>query len=252
MLLLNSDKMYAKDIFNIIDELVPKKLALKDDSIGYFGKNFENYDVKSIKMMMDLLPEYDLKFTNDTLIIAHHPPLFLPKTPTYVVHSNWDVIKGGANDALASYLGLKPVSPFDRKTNIGRICSSHISLNEFLDRVCLKFGPENVRLVSSDKPNKILKKIALISGFGLSNKEYIKLANNISVDAFLSGDLNHSNAILAKKLELNIIDVPHHITEIPGLIRLGELIKNNEEIDIPIEVIDTGIPWKNVSTDINF
>ena len=189
MLLLNSDKMYAKDIFNIIDELVPKKLALKDDSIGYFGKNFENYDVKSIKMMMDLLPEYDLKFTKDTLIIAHHPPLFLPKTPTYVVHSNWDVIKGGANDALASYLGLKPVSPFDRKTNIGRICSSHISLNEFLDRVCLKFGPENVRLVSSDKPNKILKKIALISGFGLSNKEYIKLANNISVDAFLSGDL---------------------------------------------------------------
>ena len=172
MLLLNSDKMYAKDIFNIIDELVPKKLALKDDSIGYFGKNFENYDVKSIKMMMDLLPEYDLKFTKDTLIIAHHPPLFLPKTPTYVVHSNWDVIKGGANDALASYLGLKPVSPFDRKTNIGRICSSHISLNEFLDRVCLKFGPENVRLVSSDKPNKILKKIALISGFGLSNKEY--------------------------------------------------------------------------------
>ena len=133
----------------------------------------------------------------------------------------------------------------------------------------MKFGPENVRLVSSDKPNKILKKIALISGFGLSNKEYIKLANNIlkevvfkgtpfklanniSVDAFLSGDLNHSNAILAKKLELNIIDVPHHITEIPGLIRLGELIKNNEEIDIPIEVIDTGIPWKNVSTDINF
>lgn len=243
--------MYAKDIFNIIDDLVPKKLALKEDNIGYFGKNFENYDVKSIKIMMDLLPEYDLKSKKDDLIISHHPPLFLPKTPTYVVHSNWDVIKGGANDALANYLGLKPISSFDKKTNIGRICSSNISLNKFLETVCLKFGPENVRLVSDGEANKILKKIAIVSGFGLSNKEFIKIAKNRSVDVFLSGDLNHSNAILAKKLEVNLIDVPHHIIEIPGLIALGELIKNNEEINIPIEVIDTGIPWKCISKEFS-
>ena len=244
--------MYAKDIFNIIDELVPKKLALENDSIGYFGKTFENYDVKSIKIMMDLLPEYDLKFSSDDLIIAHHPPLFLPKTPTYVVHSNWDAIEGGANDALASYLGLKPVSSFNQETNIGRVCSSYRSLDKFLQTVCLKFGPENVRLVSSDDPNKILKKIALISGYGLSNKEFIKLAKNRSVDALLSGDLNHSNAILAKKLGVNLIDVSHHILEIPGLIALAELIRNHEEINVPIEVIDTGIPWKYISTEFKF
>ena len=209
--------MFANDIFNVIDELVPRKYALKNDNIGYFSKNYENLDIKNINVLMDLLPEDDLKFEEGELVISHHPPLFMPKTPTYVVHS--------------------------------RICSSTKTLDQFLAFVCYKFGPENVRLVNDGDFDKMLRKIAIVSGFGLSNKEFIKLAKDRSVDAFVSGDLNHSNAILAKKLGVTLIDVSHHIIELPGLFALTQMLKNNHEIDVPVEMIDTGVPWKYISAD---
>ena len=159
--------MFANDIFNIIDELVPRRYALKNDNVGYYSKTYENLDIKNIKVLMDLLPEDDLKCDAGDLIISHHPPLFMPKTPTYVVHSNWDIINGGSNDALAFYLGLKPISVFHKKTGIGRICSSTKTLDQFLSLVCYKFGPENVRLVNDGDFDKILRKIAIVSGFGL-------------------------------------------------------------------------------------
>ena len=147
--------------------------ALKNDNVGYYSKTYENLDIKNIKVLMDLLPEDDLKCDAGDLIISHHPPLFMPKTPTYVVHSNWDIINGGSNDALAFYLGLKPISVFHKKTGIGRICSSTKTLDQFLSLVCYKFGPENVRLVNDGDFDKMLRKIAIVSGFGLSNKEFI-------------------------------------------------------------------------------
>ena len=241
--------MFANDIFNIIDRLIPRKYALENDNVGYYSKTYENLDIKNIKVLMDILPEDDLKFETGDLVISHHPPLFLPKTPTYVVHSNWDIINGGSNDALAYFLGLKPISIFHKPTGIGRICSSTKTLDQFLSLVCYKFGPENVRLVHDGDFDKMLRKIAIVSGFGLSNKELIKLAKDRSVDAFVSGDLNHSNAILAKKLGVTLIDVSHHIIELPGLFALKELLRNNKEIDVPVEMIDTGVPWKYISAD---
>ena len=159
--------MFANDIFNIIDELVPRKYALENDKIGYYGKTFDNLDIKNIKILMDLFPNDDLKFNSGDLVISHHPPLFMPKTPTYVVHSNWDIINGGSNDALAYYLGLKPISIFHKQTGIGRICSSTKTLDQFLALTCYKFGPENVRLVHDGDFDKMLRKIAIVSGFGL-------------------------------------------------------------------------------------
>ena len=241
--------MFANDIFNIIDELVPRKFALENDKIGYFGKTFDNSDIKNIKVMMDLFPDDDLEFNRDELVITHHPPLFMPKTPTYVVHSNWDIINGGSNDALAYYLGLKPISIFHKQTGIGRICSSTKTLDQFLALACYKFGPENIRLVHDGDFDKMLRKIAIVSGYGLSNKEFIKLAKDRSVDALLSGDLNHANAVLAKKMGVTLIDISHHIIELPGLFALTELLKRNEDIVIPVEMIDKGVPWKYISAD---
>ena len=241
--------MFANDIFNIIDELVPRRYALKNDNVGYYSKTYENLDIKNIKVLMDLLPEDDLKCDAGDLIISHHPPLFMPKTPTYVVHSNWDIINGGSNDALAFYLGLKPISVFHKKTGIGRICSSTKTLDQFLALVCYKFGPENVRLVNDGDFDRMLRKIAIVSGFGLSNKVFIKVAKVRSVDAFVAGGLIHSNAILAKKLGVTLIDVSHHIIELPGLFALTQLLKNDEEIDVPVEMVDNGVPWKYISAD---
>ena len=90
--------MKLKEIIDFIDEKIPPSLALDFDDVGFKGDYDLNQEIDSIKIYMDLLPEDDLDYEN-TLIITHHPPLFTPKTPTYAIHSNWDIIDGGANDS---------------------------------------------------------------------------------------------------------------------------------------------------------
>ena len=114
--------MKLKEIIEFLDEKIPKSLALDFDEVG-FKKDYDlEQDILSVKIYMDLLPEDDNG--ENTLIITHHPPLFTPKTPTYTIHSNWDIIDGGANEALADSLNLEVIDYFDIDTHIGRICKS--------------------------------------------------------------------------------------------------------------------------------
>ncbi|OWT33363.1 hypothetical protein BGI41_02825 [Methanobrevibacter sp. 87.7] len=241
--------MKSIDLFNEIDKLIPKRLALKNDDIGYHGQlNPKNLNIEKIKIMMDLYPEYD-NYNKNTLIITHHPPKFNPKTPNYTIHSNWDIIDGGANDALAESLNLKVIDYFDKNTKIGRICKGNTNIKELLLKINNNFRIDknnndinSVRIVNYKNSN--IKNIAIISGFGLSNLEYIKLANKLNMDLLISGDLTQSGAVLARNLGISIIDTNHHSCEIPGLIKLKETI---EKIGLPVEIIDTGLPWKDIN-----
>lgn len=105
--------MKLKEIIKFIDENIPKNLALKNDEIGFRKEYDLNQNINSIEIFMDLYPEFDTQKA-DTLILTHHPPLFNPKTPTYTIHSNWDIINGGANEALAETLKLDVISPLTK------------------------------------------------------------------------------------------------------------------------------------------
>ena len=181
---------------------------------------------------MDLLPEYD-SFNENTLIITHHPPLFTPKTPTYTIHSNWDIIDGGANETLAEILKLEVNDYFDTTTKIGRICKSEYTFKELEEIILDNF--EEIKIVNRLDSEKKLEDIGVISGFGLKNPEYIELAKEKKLDALISGDLCQETAILAKNLQITLIDLGHHESEVPGLIRLSNLV---EELDIDVEIIN--------------
>ena len=224
--------MKLKEIIEFLDKNIPENLALPFDNVGLMGKYDLDLDIDSIKIFMDLLPQYD-EFDDHTLIVTHHPPLFEPKTPTYTIHSNWDIIDEGANDALAETLKLTVVDYFDKKTNIGRICKSNYTFKKLKEAILDNF--ENARAVNTIDDEKEMKNIGIISGFGLKNPEYIKLAKNQNLDLLISGDLCQETAILAKNLQITLIDLGHHESEVPGLYRLSNLLN---EMNIDIEVID--------------
>ncbi|MBQ7927285.1 MAG: Nif3-like dinuclear metal center hexameric protein [Methanobrevibacter sp.] len=224
--------MKLKEIIEFLDKKVPENLALSFDSVGLAGKYNLDLDIESIKIFMDLLPEDD-KFNKQTLIVTHHPPLFEPKTPTYTIHSNWDIIEGGANEALAETLKLTVIDYFDKKTNIGRICKSNYTFKKLKEAILDNF--ENARAVNTIDDEKEMKNIGIISGFGLKNPEYIKLAKNQNLDLLISGDLCQETAILAKNLQITLIDLGHHESEVPGLYKLANLLN---ELNIAIEIID--------------
>lgn len=224
--------MKLKEIINFIDERIPKSLALKNDEVG-FRKNYDlNQEITSIKVYMDLLPENDSDSQN-TLIITHHPPLFSPNTPTYTIHSNWDIIDGGANEALADALDLEVIDYFDDNTHIGRICKVDSEFCEVKKTILDNFS--NVRIVNDLKDDAYIQNVGIISGFGLKNTDYIALAKSKRLDILISGDLTQESAILAKYLGITLIDLNHHESEIPGLYALKDFLK---ELDIDIEVID--------------
>ena len=77
--------------------------------------------------------------------------------------------------------------------------------------------------------------MGIISGFGLKNPEYIRLAKNKNLDLLISGDLCQETAILAKNLGMTLIDLNHHESEVPGLYKLEKLLS---ELQINTEVID--------------
>ena len=224
--------MKLEEIIKFIDEKIPKSLALDSDNVG-FKKDYDlEEEISSIKIYMDLLPEEDMDREN-TLIITHHPPLFVPKTPTYTIHSNWDIIDGGANEALAEALGLKVIDYFDDATKIGRICDANQKFGKFKKTVLDNF--DDVRIVNELDDDNLIRKVGTISGFGLKNPEYVKLAKNRNLDILISGDLTQESAIIAENLEITLIDLNHHESEVPGLYSLKEIL---DELDVNVEIID--------------
>lgn len=224
--------MKLKEIIEFLDKKIPKNLALDFDNVGLMGDYDLNLEIDSVKIFMDLLHEDD-GIDDNTLIITHHTPLFKPITPTYTIHSNWDIIDGGANEALATTLNLKVIGYFDDKTHIGRICKSNYTFKRL--KTIIQDNFENVKIVNMIEDEKEIENIGIISGFGLKNPEYIKLAKEKKLDILISGDLCLKTAILAKNLQITLIDLGHHESEVPGLYELANIL---EELNIEIEVID--------------
>ena len=231
--------MKLKDIIEFLESEIPNELAIPQDNIGLQDSYDLDIEIKSIKIYMDLFWEDD-EFLQNTLIITHHPPLFKPKTPTYTIHSNWDIIKGGANEALANTLNLEVIDYFDNKTKIGRICKSDYTFSQLKEIILNSF--ESPRVVNILNDNDKVNKIGIISGFGLKNPGYIKLAKRENLDILISGDLTHETAVLAKNLGITLIDLGHHSSEVPGLYELKRIIqKINENCDVidknPVEKV---------------
>ena len=224
--------MKLKDIAEYLNDKIPQELALSSDNVGFMGDYDLNQDIEDVKIIMDLYPNDD-NFNEKTLIITHHPPLFNPKTPTFTIHSNWDIIEGGANEALADTLNLKVIESFDKTTNIGRICEVNKSFNEFRKIILDNFN--DVNIVNRPDDEKIIKKAGIISGFGLKNPDYIRLASDNNLDMLISGDLTQESAVLGHNLNLTLIDLGHHNSEVPGLYYLKNLV---DTLDIDCEVIN--------------
>lgn len=254
--------MIAAELFKKIEDIIPLEMALKNDTVGFIGPgNPDEISIEKILVLMDYIPQSELKFFSNNLnpsinynisykdydlLITHHPPLMEPEIPTYVIHSNWDVIPGGACDVLVNELEMEIDDVLDHETGLGRIVSPlnrPISMGDLKNLIKEKLNVDSLKSVLkpefSKNPEKTVNKIAIVSGFGL-NPSFIKIAHERGAEVYISGDLTHHGAVLAKTLGINLIDVNHHASEIPGLYALAKLIQN---FGVNVEIFDTGIPW---------
>lgn len=235
--------MIAADLISQMGKKVPLPYFMPGDEPLCFDFNQTlQKDISNVTVMMDYYPGQTIP-DNTELLVLHHPPKFgIPKLLTYVIHSGWDAVPNGAGDALADVFGLTNRHSLNTASHLGRVGNlpdGEMTLNEFAQKASDKLHVPYLTIVS-ENPDVNINTVAVVSGFGL-NSSMIKMAKQNGADVLLSGDLTHHDAILAKNLNIALIDATHYATELPGLYRLRDLIAF---YGVKAEVCDTFVPWR--------
>jgi len=87
------------------------------------------------------------------------------------------------------------------------------------------------RLVAAPEPRQRVERVAVIGGSGGS---FLREAAASGADAYVTGDLDYHDALLAESLGLVAVDAGHAATELPSLAPLARRLA--ELVDVPVEV----------------
>jgi dinuclear metal center YbgI/SA1388 family protein len=238
--------MELTKVIEILEKIAPPELADPFDE-GRIGLilGLEN-NVQRIAVALDSNPYVLLKAAEKKadLLITHHTLIFHPvnkisntlaeslklalenRISLYSMHTNYDRVEGGINDALAASLGLQNTEA----VGMGRIgeiepCSSaelaaHVSK-------CLKTP------VMYAGERKEIKRVMVFGGSGFK-EEFLEIARQNKVHAFISSELKHE--ILRMNQDLCLIDATHYATEAPGMRALCSRLRKCLNTDV--EFID--------------
>ena len=227
----------VKDIIGNLEKKYPKANAESWDNVGLIVGKL-NQEVSKVQLSLDATDkaiENAIKNSAD-LIITHHPMIFKPvKTITtmdnlgrkiikhiennkslYAMHTNLDSSKDGLNDYILNLLEVEnskviDVNEFDNEVGIGRLytLSKEMNIDEYATFVKNSLKIKNIRIISENR-EKIIKKVALINGSGMS---YWRKVKSLGADLFITGDIGYHDALDAKEAGINVFDIGHFESE---------------------------------------
>ena len=127
-------------------------------------------------------------------------------------------------------MDIYPVEGFPEDCGYGRLGAMPGSLTpeETREHVSISLGFP-ARLVADS--GRRIQRVAVLGGSGAS---FIPEVASSGADAYVTGDVDYHDALLAESLGLTVIDAGHAATELPSLqplaLRLAELV------DVPVAV----------------
>lgn len=227
----------VKDIIGNLEKKYPKANAESWDNVGLIVGKL-NQEVRKVQVSLDATNEAieNAIKNNADLIITHHPMIFKPvKTITtmdnlgrkiikliennkslYAMHTNLDSSKDGLNDYILNLLEVEnskiiDVNEFDNEVGIGRLytLSKEMNIDEYATFVKNSLKIKNIRIISENR-EKIIKKVALINGSGMS---YWRKVKSLGADLFITGDIGYHDALDAKEAGINVFDIGHFESE---------------------------------------
>ena len=245
--------MNISSIIPILEQIAPPELA-EDFDEGRIGAilNLGN-DIEKIAVALDPT-DYVLNRAADIgadMLITHHTLIFHPITVVtktladtlkialdnnislYSMHTNYDKAQGGVNDVLANRLGLTNVTNLE----LGRIGDIPTCSTDTFAKHVSRSLDTHVQYVG-DKDN--ISRVMVIGGSGF-RAEYLDIARQNDVDAFVSGELKHD--VIRARGDISLIDATHYATENPAMEHLCERLLDILETDV--EFIDHN-PFINV------
>ena len=92
--------------------------------------------------------------------------------------------------------------------------------------------------ISPDEQNKEIKTVGWCTGGG---QDYIELAAQSGLDAFISGEISERTTYIARELGIHYFAAGHHATERYGVKALGEWLAKNHGFDVTFIDIDNPV-----------
>ena len=204
--------------------LIEQAIAEKADALvvhhGFFWKN-ESYVIrgmkhKRIKALMD----------NDINLFAYHLPLDIHPTL-------------GNNAQLAKLFAIENVEPLEAGNALSVAVRGEFAqaltaqgleqrISKELNRTCMHIAPPS---------NKVIKTVAWCSGGG---QNYIELAAEQGIDAFISGEVSEQTTHIAREMDIHFYCAGHHATERYGAKALAEHF--NQHLPLQAKFIDIDNP----------
>ncbi len=205
--------------------LIDKAIAEKVDTIivhhGYFWKN-ESYVIRGMKHK-----RIKALLAHDINLFAYHLPLDIHPTL-------------GNNAQLAKLLNINVTGPLELGNPIsvamqGELPEVHTGLqlaqliDGKLNRACLHIAPPS---------NKTIKTIAWCTGGG---QDYIELAAEQGIDAFISGEISEKTTHISHEMDIHFFAAGHHATERYGVKALGEYVAKEQGVEVVFVDIDNPV-----------
>jgi len=129
-------------------------------------------------------------------------------------------------------LDVYPIDGYPEGCGYGRVgrLPGPLAPEELCDHVSESLGSP-AQLVANPNPARKVERVAVLGGSGGS---FVREAALCGVEAYVTGDLDYHNALLAESLGLVAIDAGHAPTELPSLDPLARRLA--ELVDVPVLV----------------
>lgn len=246
------------DIYKLIDKIAPFNHKFDFDNVGILVGD-SNASIQKIAICLDITKEVVRKAVENEcdLIVSHHPVIFdklssvtAESIPYMLVkngisaicaHTNLDVAKGGVNDRLAMALGLEePESLLDNNypenlpiAKIGTVPTYEpVAFANFVKE---QLGSPDVRYIAGSRP---INRVCVYGGAG---NDFILQAKAYGADAFVTSEIKHHQWLLAKDLDITVIDAGHFSTENVIVKPLALLLK--DKLDCEVRIISQSAPY---------
>ena len=211
--------MRVEAIYNVLNELSPFEMQASWDNSGLILGSYDQ-EVTNVVLSIDIDEELLESVEEGTLIITHHPLIFSGiKSMDFATYPSKllakMIEKKIANIAMHTNFDLTHLNAYVAEKVLGKTVLNRdeyllyfdvqSSMEEFSAEVAEAFGLTHVKSVIAH--DREIRRVALCTGSGAS------MIGEIDADLFLTGDIKYHDAMEAKVLGLNMIDIGHFESE---------------------------------------
>jgi dinuclear metal center YbgI/SA1388 family protein len=267
--------MKMSELIAEIEIIAPRELEEDWDNCG-MQINMGNSEVNRVLVALEITKGVisEAMDKNIDFIITHHPLLFdkidvvdnndikgnymidLIKRgiSVYSAHTTFDEAFGGNNEYLADRIGLSRVRKMkNKKPVVKAYAREHVvgRMGNFAESITMEATcrlVENALGVKGElktvgDPDKIIRTVGLCAGSG---SDSMKAAIKNGCDLFITGDIRHHEAQVAKESGLCVIDAGHYGTEKIFTENFADKLRKN--VGSKIQIIESEVnsnPFNN-------